>query len=56
MRVSDLDNEALTRLEIQILSIYGKEPPLDRDDNGALFDFDMVAPSANALRSVGECN
>ena len=54
MRVSDLDNEALTRLEIQILSIYGKEPPLDRDDNGALFD--MVAPSANALRSVGECN
>ena len=53
MRESDLDDEALTGLEIQIIGIYGKERPLDRDDNSTLFD--MIAPSANALRSVGEC-
>ena len=54
LRVSDLDDEVHTGLEIQILDTYGKEPPLDRGDSGALYD--MIAPSTNALRPVGEWN
>jgi len=54
LRVSDLDDEVHTGLEIQILDTYGKEPPLDKSDNGALYD--MIAPSTNALRSAGEWN
>jgi len=54
LRVSDLDDEVHTGLEIQILDTYGKEPPLDRADSGALYD--MIAPSANALKPAGEWN
>ena len=54
LRVSDLDDEVHTGLEIQILDTYGKEPPLDRGDSGALYD--MIAPSANALKPAGEWN
>ena len=54
LRVSDLDDEVHTGLEIQILDTYGKELPLDRGDSGALYD--MIAPSANALKPVGEWN
>ena len=54
LRVSDLDDEVHTGLEIQILDTYGKQPPLDRNDNGALYD--MIAPSANPLRPAGEWN
>ena len=38
LRVSDLDDEVHTGLEIQILDTYGKEPPLDKGDSGALYD------------------
>ena len=54
LRVSDLDDEVHTGLEIQILDTYGKELPLDRGDSGALYD--MIAPSANALKPAGEWN
>ena len=54
LRVSDLDDEVHTGLEIQILDTYGKELPLDRGDSGALYD--MIAPSANALKPAGEGN
>ena len=54
LRVSDLDDEVHTGLEIQILDTYGKELPLDRGDSGALYD--MIAPSANALKPAGGWN
>ena len=54
LRVSDLDDEVHTGLEIQILDTYGKSPPLDRGDSGALYD--MIAPSVNALKPAGEWN
>ena len=54
LRVSDLDDEVHTGLEIPILDTYGKELPLDRGDSGALYD--MIAPSANALKPAGEWN
>ena len=54
LRVSDLDDEVHTGLEIQILDTYGKELPLDRGDSGALYD--MIAPSANELKPAGEWN
>ena len=53
LRVSDLDDEVHTGLEIQILDTYGKEP-LDKNDSGALYD--MIAPSTNALKPAGEWN
>ncbi|MEE2833414.1 MAG: family 16 glycoside hydrolase, partial [Candidatus Latescibacterota bacterium] len=54
LRVSDLDDEVHTGLEIQILDTYGKEPPLDNGDSGALYD--MIAPSTNPLSPAGEWN
>ena len=54
LRVSDLDDEVHTGLEIQILDTYGKEPPLDKGDSGALYD--MIAPSTNPLSPAGEWN
>ena len=54
LRVSDLEDEVHTGLEIQILDTYGKELPLSRNDSGALYD--MIAPSSNALRPAGEWN
>ena len=54
LRVSDLDDEVHTGLEIQILDTYGKEPPLDKGDSGALYD--MIAPSTNPLNPAGEWN
>lgn len=54
LRVSDLNDEVHTGLEIQILDTYGKEPPLSAHDCGALYD--MVAPSENAVRPAGEWN
>ncbi len=54
LRVSDLDDEVHTGLEIQILDTYGKEPPFNRNDSGALYD--MVAPSSNPLRPAGAWN
>ena len=54
LRVSDLEDEVHTGLEIQILDTYGKEPPLSKNDSGALYD--MIAPSSNALRPACEWN
>ena len=54
LRVSDLDDEVHTGLEIQILDTYGKEPPLEKGDSGALYD--MIAPSTNPLSPAGEWN
>ena len=54
LRVSDLEDEVHTGLEIQILDTYGKKPPLARNDSGALYD--MVAPRENAVRTAGEWN
>lgn len=54
LRVSDLDDEVHTGLEIQILDTYGKEPPLSRNDSGALYD--LIAPTENAVLPAGEWN
>lgn len=54
LRVSNLEDEVHTGLEIQILDTFGKEPPLARNDSGALYD--LVAPQENAVRPAGEWN
>ena len=54
LRVSDLNDEVHTGLEIQILDTYGKGLPLDKADSGALYD--MIAPSTNSLNPVGDWN
>ncbi|NKB70453.1 MAG: DUF1080 domain-containing protein [Candidatus Latescibacteria bacterium] len=54
LRVSDLNDEVHTGLEIQILDTYGKEPPLGKGDNGALYD--MIEASTNPLKPAGEWN
>ena len=54
LRVSDLEDEVHTGLEIQILDTFGKEAPLSRNDSGALYD--LVAPTENAVRPAGEWN
>jgi len=54
LRVSDLNDEVHTGLEIQILDTYGKGLPLDKADSGALYD--MIAPSTNPLHPAGDWN
>ncbi len=54
LRVSDLQDEVHTGLEIQILDTYGKKPPLSKNDCGALYD--LVGPRVNAVRPAGEWN
>ena len=54
LRVSDLNDEVHTGLEIQILDTYGKGLPLDKADSGALYD--MIAPSTNPLNPAGDWN
>lgn len=54
VRVSDLEDEVNTGLEIQILGTYDTARSLNSADCGALYD--LVAPKVNSAHSAGKWN
>lgn len=53
LRTSDLMDPVETGIEMQVLDSAGKAAP-DSHDSGALYD--LLAPSVNAMKPVGEWN
>ena len=54
VRVSDLEDEVNTGLEVQILGSYGDDSTLGRSDCGALYD--LVAPKVKSAHPGGNWN